>query len=150
MVDNANRAAMPMSIARRWLFMAFAVTALGLGLSRPIAAAEQRTICPICQRATDNTPDYGTKAGATFVRGATNLLFGWTEVIRQPAEEAREGRTVRTVIVGMADGVGKGIARTAVGIGELLTFWTPKVNSRYVYLATDCPICMGRKTDKKP
>ena len=107
--------------------------------------AEEKIVCPICLHADDEHADYHAKAGMTFVRGASNLLFGWTEVIREPAQEAREGRNVRNVVVGMANGVGHGITRTAMGVGELLTFWTPKINNRYVHLAADCPICMGKK-----
>ena len=117
---------------------------LALGVAAPVTA-EEKTVCPICLHADNEQAAYSSKAGSTFVRGAANLLFGWTEIIREPAQEAREGRNVRNVVVGMANGVGHGIARTAVGVGELITFWTPKINNRYVHMATDCPICMGKK-----
>ncbi len=117
---------------------------LTLCAAAPVTA-EEKIVCPICLHADNEQADYPSKAGMTFVRGASNLLFGWTEVIREPAEEAKQGRNVRNVVVGMANGVGHGIARTAVGVGELLTFWTPKINNRYVRMATDCPICMGKQ-----
>jgi putative exosortase-associated protein (TIGR04073 family) len=126
-----------------------------LGASHPAAAEEDPTpagsqqaaaadgpVCPICGTIRQQDVSYPAKAGSTLVRGASNTLFGWTEIIREPAQEAREGRNVRNVVVGIANGVGHGIARTAVGVGELLTFWTPKINNRYVRLAEDCPICM--------
>ena len=104
-------------------------------------------MCPICQRAGDETASYSSKAGNTLVRGAANTLFGWTEVIRQPALEAKAGRNV---LSGMAKGVGQGVARTLTGVGEVLTFWTPKIQNRYVHFAEDCPICMGQKQAGQP
>jgi len=131
--------------------------AVVLGASQPVAAKDPTAaesqqaavtdgpVCPICGTMKRQDVSYPAKAGTTLVRGVSNILFGWTEIIREPAQEAREGRNVRNVMVGMANGVGHGIARTAVGVGELLTFWTPKINNRYVSLAEDCPICMKGK-----
>ena len=99
-------------------------------------------ICPICQRAGNAGAPYPEKAGNTLVRGAANTFFGWTEVIRQPAEEAKHGGNV---LIGLANGVGHSVKRTVSGLGEVLTFWTPKLNEEYVQFATDCPICMGNK-----
>jgi len=128
----------------QWLALA-AMSAGALLCAAAPAVAEEEIVCPICLHADNEQGEYAAKAGMTFVRGAANLFFGWTEVIREPAQEAREGRNVRNVVVGMANGLGHGIARTAVGVGELFTFWTPKINNRYVRMAADCPICMGKK-----
>ena len=100
-----------------------------------------RPICPICQRAGDETADYPAKAGYTLLRGATNTLFGWTEIIRQPAEEVKAGGNLFT---GIVKGIGQGVGRTVAGAGEILTFWTPKGKDGYVHFATDCPVCMKR------
>lgn len=102
-------------------------------------------LCPICKY-TANKEAYSTKAGTTFVRGAANTMFGWTEFIRQPAQEVKSGGNVFS---GIAKGFGEGMKRTASGIGEVLTFWTPKVNNEYVHFANDCPICMGRRQQEQ-
>ena len=108
------------------------------------AAAEEapRPVCPICRNAASNqTADYPTKATYTLVRGATNTLFGWTEVIRQPAEEVKAGGNL---FMGIVKGIGQGVGRTVAGAGEILTFWTPKGKDGYVHFATDCPVCVKR------
>ena len=103
--------------------------------------APARLICPICGRVAD--PDYGTKASHTLARGATNALLGWTEMIRQPAQEAKEGHSVFT---GLNKGITRSLTRTFAGLGELATFWSPKDRQgRYVHFAEDCPLCMGRQ-----
>ncbi len=99
-------------------------------------------ICPICGHANNPQADYSSKAASTLARGATNALFGWTELIRQPAQEARAGGSVFT---GIVQGARRGMQRTVAGAGEMLTFWTPRVNKHYVHFSTDCPICMGRQ-----
>ncbi len=100
-----------------------------------------RAACPICSRANEEAAAYPAKAVSTLGRGAANALFGWTELIRQPAQEAKAGGNV---LVGIGKGVGQGVLRTLAGVGEALTFWTPKVQDRYLHFATDCPVCMGR------
>lgn len=94
--------------------------------------------CPICGRA-GNPATYADKAGTTLVRGASNTLFGWTELLRQPVQEAKAGGNV---FVGIGKGLGESVMRTFAGAGEILTFWTPKTKDGYVQFSTDCPICM--------
>jgi len=107
------------------------------------AQAEEKPMCPVCAKAGDEAAPYGTKAGFTLVRGATNTLFGWTELLRQPAQEVQEGGNV---FAGMAKGVGESVKRTLAGAGEVLTFWTPKTkDGRYLHFANDCPVCMGKR-----
>jgi putative exosortase-associated protein (TIGR04073 family) len=113
-----------------------------LGGFAPAARAEEALPqCQICKRASDQQAAYQDTAGLTLARGAANTVLGWTELIRQPTDEVKRGGNV---IVGIGKGIGQGIVRTLSGVGEVLTFWTPKVNDRYVRFATDCPICMGR------
>ena len=135
---------------RRMLAMAIIASALGTGWAAGAHAAETAladantdanapAVCPICHRAVDASTGYPEKAGKTLVRGAANTVLGWTELISEPVQEAKNGGNV---FVGIGKGVGMTIQRTAAGLGELLTFWTPKVNNQYVKFATDCPICM--------
>ncbi len=124
---------------------AWAAAAEAKAEAKPADAKQERPaarmVCPICGRVTD--PDYGTKAGHTLARGATNALLGWTEMIRQPAQEAKEGHSVFT---GLNKGITRSLTRTFAGIGELATFWSPKDRQgRYVHFAEDCPLCMGRQ-----
>ena len=80
---------------------------------------------------------YQEKATNTLLRGALNTTLGWTELIRQPAKEAKEGGNV---FVGLANGVGQSVTRTLAGLGEIFTFWTPKVQGQYIHFAEDCPL----------
>jgi len=105
------------------------------------AAEETSTTCPICQFTTNNS-SYGQKAGSTFLRGATNTVFGWTELLLKPNEEVKSGGNVAT---GIGKGMSLTVRRTAAGLGELLTFWTPKGKDGYLRFTTTCPICMGQQ-----
>lgn len=123
-----------------------AAAALGiaavLGISTPVKAEETTTTqCPICSKASDQSATYSAKAGTTLVRGAANTALGWTELISQPVHEVKSGGNV---FVGIGKGVGHTVTRTLSGLGEVLTFWTPKVKDRYIEFATDCPVCMKR------
>lgn len=102
-------------------------------------ADDQQKVCPICGRAGDANASYGAKAVSTLGRGATNALLGWTEMIRRPAKDVKAGGNVLT---GIAHGVGSGVTRTLAGLGEVLTFWTPKTQQGYVQFSKDCPVCM--------
>lgn len=98
--------------------------------------------CAICEKAGDPNATYLQKSGTTLVRGAANTLLGWTELIRQPVDEAKAGGNV---LVGIGKGVGQGVKRTLAGVGEVVTFWTPKINNEYIHFASDCPICMTKQ-----
>lgn len=126
-------------VARALLGTALGWTVLCGGAAT--ATANEGDMCAICRKANKETVAYPTKAGYTLVRGATNTVFGWTEVIRQPALEAKGGGNV---FVGIGKGVGYGVERTLAGVGEILTFWMPKVQHHYLHLAHDCPLCMKR------
>ena len=138
-----------MTRAARTIALIAGLAAL-LGLSAPARAEEpaapstqqaKPTVCPICGRVSDPSANYSTKAGTTLVRGAANTALGWTELISEPVHEVKNGGNV---LVGIGKGVGRTVTRTLAGVGEVLTFWTPKVNHRYIEFATDCPICMKR------
>ena len=107
-------------------------------------ARAEGKMCPICSKAGDQKAAYATKASCTLVRGTTNAFLGWTELIRQPANEVKDGGNV---LIGIGKGVGETVKRTLGGAAELLTFWTPKVHDNYLHFANDCPICMNK--DKK-
>ena len=110
-----------------------------LSMCVPSVSAEDRpTTCPICGRTVAATTAYPEKAGSTLVRGAANTIFGWTELIQQPVAAAKSDGNVFT---GLAQGVGHTVKRTLNGLGDVLTFWTPKLHGQYVHFATDCPVC---------
>ena len=113
---------------------------------RPAMAEAAKPMCPICAKSGTDETAYAAKAGATLVRGAANTLLGWTELIRQPVQETKAGGNV---LVGIGKGVGHGVMRTVQGMGEVLTFWTPKVQHNYLHFSKDCPICMGRREPQK-
>ena len=115
--------------------------AIVLGGSGSVLAA-QKGQCPVCTKASDEAASYSSKAGYTLARGAANTLLGWTELIRQPATEVKAGGNVFT---GLAKGVGHTVTRTFSGVGEVLTFWTPKTKTGYIHFAKDCPVCMGKQ-----
>ena len=112
------------------------------GWSSAGAAEERPVVCPICKHASSESAGYGAKVGNTLARGTANALLGWTEIIRQPAQEVKAGGNVFT---GMAKGVTQSVKRTVAGAGEILTCWTPKVQQRYVHFAEDCPLCMRKR-----
>ena len=113
----------------------------------PVALAEERRQCPICAKAGRAESTYSEKAGSTLVRGASNALLGWTDLIRQPAREVKQGRRLAE---GLIDGLSSSVVRTFGGIGEVLTFWTPKFGGHYNRFARDCPVCARRLQDTPP
>ena len=114
------------------------IVLLIVAFAQPAAAAEPKPrLCPICAKANDAQAAYGEKAGNTLARGALNFGLGWTELIRQPGKAAREGKNV---FHGIANGIGASARRTLRGLGDLVTFWTPKVEGEYIHFSKDCPI----------
>jgi putative exosortase-associated protein (TIGR04073 family) len=139
-----------MNVARMLLI---AVIFIGnVSSSRAAFAAEEPsspapTTCPICRQANNQQAPYAEKAGSTLVRGAINTAFGWTELLVQPTEEVNRGGNLAT---GVGKGIGLAIKRTALGLGELLTFWTPKGKEGHAILARDCPICFSTSHQPPP
>ena len=103
--------------------------------------------CPICGRANNESTPYPEKAAVTFVRGATNTVFGWTELLMQPAAEAERSGNLA---IGMGKGVQHAVSRTASGLGELFTFWMPKHGEGARPLVRDCPLCMRPMPTQQP
>ena len=135
--DGGNHEGGVMRGRMKWLVGAVVGCAIMLGFSSPARAA-----CPICAKASDESASYPAKAGCTLVRGATNTLLGWTELFRQPVNEVKGGGNV---VTGVGKGIGQTVKRTLAGVGEVLTFWTPKVQDSYIHFSHDCPICMGKQ-----
>ena len=128
--------------SRRFLISTLLLLCL-LAVSRSASAEEHA--CQVCAKAGNDSASYGSKAGTTLTRGAANTLFGWTELIRQPVDEVKSGGNVLT---GIAKGFGGSLRRTLGGVGEVLTFWTPKVNNHYLAFSKDCPVCMKRQAEE--
>jgi putative exosortase-associated protein (TIGR04073 family) len=122
--------------------MAVGVTALLSGLTASVCAEEAAIVCPICQRANDQQAAYSQKAGITLLRGMVNTTFGWTELLVQPAAEVNGGGHL---VVGIGKGIGYAAKRTVLGVGELLTFWTPKGRQGYLTLTENCPVCLSAR-----
>jgi putative exosortase-associated protein (TIGR04073 family) len=137
--------------ARRAVLMA--LIAVGSLIATEAAGAEDTQpaatpiVCPICRQANNPQAPYAEKAGSTLVRGAINAAFGWTELLVQPTEEVnRHGN----LAVGVGKGIGFAVKRTALGFGELLTFWTPKGKEGNFALAQDCPVCFSTTINRPP
>ena len=104
------------------------------------ASAEEHDahpLCPICKKANKDEASYADHASRTLARGALNTALGWTELIRQPANEAKKGGNP---LMGIANGIGASVTRTVTGLGEMLTFWAPRVQDKYIHLSHDCPL----------
>ena len=128
-----------------------AIAALGSGTASaataPDAAEEpSQQVCPICGRLRGEHLTYSDKVGGTLARGALNFTLGWTEMMKQPAQEVKEGHSVLT---GIARGVEHSAARTLGGLGELATFWMPKINGKYSNLSIDCPLDVQTPSEPK-
>ena len=101
------------------------------------AASDEPKLCPICLKANNDDISYQEKASNTLARGILNFTLGWTEMIRQPAKTAKEDRNI---LAGIAIGAGASVTRTISGLGEILTFWTPRVGKDYIHFSRNCPL----------
>ena len=93
---------------------------------------------PICTAANNDASGYLTKAGATLMQGAGNLLMGWTEIIVEPV---RTTQAKGNLGIGFLRGIGVALKRTVLGAAEVVTFWTPKHDGQYWHVNHDCPFC---------
>lgn len=55
-------------------------------------------------------------------RGISNVLFGWTEIPKRIVDKTRETNPIKGVFIGLFEGTLKAFARTASGIGDIVTF----------------------------
>jgi len=122
---------------RQHFLTIFALLLCLVNFTAEATAEEEPQLCPICQTANKDSVSYVEKAASTLARGALNASLGWTELIRVPAKETKEGGNV---FMGIANGFGAGISRTFVGFAEIFTFWTPKSEGEYLHLIYDCPL----------
>ncbi len=99
--------------------------------------------CGVCKAAESDS--YFQKLGGQLTRGVANTALGWTELINQPVKESHAGGNI---LVGVFNGFGQGLLRTAKGVGEILTSPLPRVEGQYPKLAEDCPLGIMGMTDR--
>ena len=89
--------------------------------------------CMVCGnlKSDDVTRTVGSRLG----NGLSNAAFGWTEIFFRPGKVVAEGGNP---LVGFFRGIGNAIARTAGGVVQVATFWTP---GESVVKIDDCPMC---------
>lgn len=85
--------------------------------------------CSVCDGV--ESANHLVKTGSQLTRGLANAALSWTEMFRQPKEEIDSHGNI---LVGIGEGV-----------GEMIVSPFPHANdgSR---IATDCPVCMGKKS----
>lgn len=66
-----------------------------------------------------------------FKRGIINTLTGWLEIPKKVIETTKEENLFKGLTIGLAKGIGNGVARTAVGLCETTTFIAPIPKSNY-------------------
>ena len=91
---------------------------------------------PISQAAFDYRYDskedikgqYESDSATKLTRGVTNILFGWTEIGRTPAQMAAgiEHGALTSFLFGVPYGVLRAVGRTGVGAYETATFFAPQ------------------------
>lgn len=55
-------------------------------------------------------------------RGFTNIAFGWTEIPKRIVDKTKESNPIKGLFLGLFQGTCKAFARTASGVGDLVTF----------------------------
>ncbi len=71
------------------------------------------------------TPSYAANAGSKLRRGLANFATGWVEIPIAMDKAMKESNPVFGVIIGAVKGTVKGIARTAAGVFDVVTFPIP-------------------------
>lgn len=71
---------------------------------------------------------FESEISAKLSRGITNVLLGWTELIKTPIETADpiDDGVIKAVFVGIPYGISRFVARTLVGVFEIATFYAPQ------------------------
>ncbi|OGX06354.1 MAG: hypothetical protein A3G87_01775 [Omnitrophica bacterium RIFCSPLOWO2_12_FULL_50_11] len=78
--------------------------------------------CGLCEFA--EADHWLRSAPGKIFRGLTNVTLGWTNLFSRPAKAVTEGDNI---LIGIADGIGHTLARTAQGAVEVVVFWFPPV-----------------------
>jgi putative exosortase-associated protein (TIGR04073 family) len=89
--------------------------------------------CVFCRNI--KSDDITKAAGARLANGLCNATLGWSELFFRPGKVAAAGGNA---VVGFFRGIGYALTRTAVGVVEVATFWTPGTT---IGALEDCPIC---------
>ena len=55
-------------------------------------------------------------------RGFMNAVFGWTEIPKRIVDISKETNPIKGLVLGIMQGTGKAFARTASGLGDIVTF----------------------------
>lgn len=105
-------------------FLAMGAVALGGLSSTPLQAAFDYRY----DSKEDTSGQYEAGSAGKLTRGATNILFGWTEIARTPAQMSAgiEHGAITSFLFGVPYGVFRAVARTGVGAYEAATFFAPQ------------------------
>jgi putative exosortase-associated protein (TIGR04073 family) len=111
-----------MRIMRRWGWL--------MGIAVWLAAAPAWSATAPAPAGQDRVDDMLTRynfhpAFHKLGRGLANGLFGWLEIPLNVGQRMSSGDTGGSFFTGLAYGLTKGVARTAVGVYETATFWLP-------------------------
>ena len=100
-----------------------------------VYAAEGKEVkgCGACSNL--QSDDMAQRYGARVCNGLCNAALGWSEIFFRPGKVAAAGGNP---VVGFFTGLGNAISRTAAGVVEVVTFWTP---GNSVVKIDDCPMC---------
>lgn len=90
-------------------------------------------------------PSYAENAGGKLRRGLANFATGWVEIPIAMDKAMKESNPVFGVIVGAVKGTVKGIARTAAGVYDLVTFPIPPYGKTWI-----SPEFIGQPTAPAP
>ena len=71
---------------------------------------------------------FESEIGGKLQRGTTNLLYGWTELMRTPVQMSQgpEHRLATALVVGIPYGILRAVGRTGIGIYEMMTCFAPQ------------------------
>jgi len=77
-------------------------------------------------------PTYAENAGGKLRRGLANFATGWVEIPMAMDKAIKESNPVFGIIVGGIKGTVKGIARTAAGVYDVVTFPIPPYGKTWI------------------
>ncbi len=72
--------------------------------------------------------NFESEMASKLTRGAVNVFFGWTELVKTPIDMSQgpKKNIFKTVFVGIPYGVIRAVGRTGVGLFEIVTFYAPQ------------------------